>query len=80
MALGADSGALYALYDAGDAQHSAVRVVIEKEPGRIIVPMAILDEVDYLLREFLGVFAELDFLERPKSGKPFPLLPADAEE
>ena len=142
MALVADSGALYALYDAGDAQHSAVRLVIEKEPGRIFVPMAILAEVDYLLREFLGVSAELDFLEsvargafslealtptdlercrqliakyrdldlgladaaivataerfgiqriltlderdfrvvRPKSGKPFLLLPADAEE
>lgn len=58
------------------------------------MPSAILAEIDYLLREFLGVEAELDFLaslrsgafelERDfrsvisRSGKPFVLLPADA--
>ena len=62
MTLIADSGALYALYDADDSYHAAVRQVLETEPGPIIIPTAILAEVDYLLREFLGIDAELDFL------------------
>ena len=36
--------------------------MLEAERGPIIVPTAILAEVDYLLREFLGIDAELDFL------------------
>lgn len=42
--------------------------MIESEPRSIIVPVAILAELDYLLREFLGVDAELDFLEGIASG------------
>ncbi len=68
MTLVADSGALYALYDADDAHHSKVRKVIERERGAIIVPTVILAELDYLLREFLGVDAELDFLEGIANG------------
>jgi predicted nucleic acid-binding protein len=63
MALVADTGALYALYDADDLHHAAVCQVIEGERGPIILPVVILAELDYLLREFLGVEAELDFLE-----------------
>jgi uncharacterized protein len=63
MALVADTGALYALYDADDLHHAAVRQVVEGERGPIILPVVILAELDYLLREFLGVEAELDFLE-----------------
>ena len=68
MTLVADTGGLYALYDADDAHHVRVRRVIEQERGLIIIPMAILAEVDYLLREFLGVDAELDFLDGIISG------------
>jgi predicted nucleic acid-binding protein len=68
MTLVADSGALYALYDADDTYHKAVKKVIEQERGVILVPTAILAEVDYLLREFLGVEAELDFLDGIISG------------
>jgi predicted nucleic acid-binding protein len=63
MALIGDSGAIYALYDADDAHHSAVKIAVENNLGPIIIPTAILAELDYLLREFLGVDAELDFLE-----------------
>ncbi|PYQ59219.1 MAG: VapC toxin family PIN domain ribonuclease [Acidobacteria bacterium] len=59
----ADTGALYALYDADDRHHTAVREFLEREPGPIIIPVAILAELDYLLREFLGIDAELDFLD-----------------
>lgn len=63
MALIADSGAIYALYDARDRYHSAVAHVIDNERGAIIVPMAILAEIDYLLRIRLGSRALLRFLE-----------------
>jgi uncharacterized protein len=68
MTLIADSGALYALYDADDNNHLAMRRAVERERGAIIVPTAILSEIDYLLREFLGVDAELDFLESLQAG------------
>ena len=58
MTLVADTGALYALYDADDAHHAAVRGVIENEQGAIVIPVVILAELDYLLRTFLGVDAE----------------------
>lgn len=68
MTLVADSGALYALYDADDRHHLAVRKVIETHRGSIIIPVAILAEVDYLLREFLNIDAELDFLASLQDG------------
>ncbi|HEY4565487.1 MAG TPA: PIN domain-containing protein, partial [Thermoanaerobaculia bacterium] len=68
MTLIADSGALYALYDADDQHHLRVRSVLEAYRGPIVVPTAILAELDYLLREFLNVEAELDFLESLQNG------------
>lgn len=68
MTLIADSGGLYALFDADDQHHLAVRAVVEKEPGPIMVPAGILGEIDYLLREFLGVDAELSFIDNLISG------------
>jgi uncharacterized protein len=68
MTLIADSGALYALYDADDEHHLRVRSVLEAYRGAIVVPTAILAELDYLLREFLNVEAELDFLESLQNG------------
>lgn len=68
MTLVADSGALYALYDAGDRHHRGVRDVVETEAGPIVVPAAVLPELDYLLREFLGLDAELDFLDSLLAG------------
>ena len=63
MALVADSGALYALYDSRDQNHRAVRQAVENEPGAIIVPVVILGELDYLLRVRIGVLAELRLLD-----------------
>jgi len=68
MSLIADSGAIYALYDADDAYHHRVKQVIEKEAGIIFTPVVILAELDYLLREFLGVDAELSFSDDLFSG------------
>jgi predicted nucleic acid-binding protein len=68
MTLIADSGALYALYDADDQHHLRVLSVLETYRGPIVVPTAILAELDYLLREFLNIEAELDFLESLQNG------------
>ena len=68
MAIVADSGGIYALYDRNDRHHAAVRRVLESERGVVIIPSAILGELDYLLREHLGIPAELDFLDSLISG------------
>jgi hypothetical protein len=68
MAVVADSGGLYALYDAGDKYHAAVRKAVEQEAGAVIVPALLLAELDYLLREYLGVDAELDLLAGIQGG------------
>ena len=63
MTLVADSGALYALYDKTDSWHHDVQRVVKHLNRPIIVSAGILAEVDYLLRKFLGVAAELAFLD-----------------
>jgi predicted nucleic acid-binding protein len=68
MAIVADSGALYALYDKRDQHHSAVKAAIAAESGAIIIPAAILAEIDYLLRVRLGPAAERRFLEGIEKG------------
>lgn len=68
MTVIADSGAIYALYDADDRHHDAVRQAVESNRGPLVVPVAALAEIDYLLREFLGIDAELDFIRSVRQG------------
>jgi len=68
VALIADSGALYALYDRADAHHPAVNEAVAEETGPIILPSAILAEIDYLLRVRLGLAAELALLKGIATG------------
>jgi len=68
MALIADSGAVYALYDARDRHHARVAEVIKHENGAIVIPVAILAEIDYLLRVRLGTRAVIRFLEGIAAG------------
>jgi predicted nucleic acid-binding protein len=63
MAAVADSGALYGLYNRRDRHHRALRAAIVQEPGAILVPAAILAEVDYLIGAKLGVKAGVDLLD-----------------
>lgn len=62
MAIIADSGAIYGLYDRRDASHEGLRAAIEKVRDLIIVPAPTLGELDYLLRFRLGNTALLRFL------------------
>jgi predicted nucleic acid-binding protein len=68
MALIADSGGVYGLYDASEKKHRAIRAAFEAEPGVVIIPQPILSEIDYLLRTKLGITAELDFIEDIRAG------------
>lgn len=68
MALVCDTGGVYALYDADDAYHSAARAAVEQERGALIVPVAILSEIDYLLSRRLGTKAAIDFLRSIQAG------------
>jgi predicted nucleic acid-binding protein len=63
VAVIADSGALYGLYDTSDKHHARLRIALQAERGPIIIPAPILSEIDYLLRARLGVDAELDFFD-----------------
>lgn len=63
MALIADSGAIYAIYDARDRHHATVASVVGQERGVILIPTVILAEIDYLLRVRLGARSVDRFLE-----------------
>jgi len=63
MAIVADTGAIYALYDKRDANHEEVVRAATPERGAILIPTSILAEVDYLLNRFLGAAAGLSFLD-----------------
>jgi predicted nucleic acid-binding protein len=62
MAIVADSGGIYGLYDRRDVHHAALRRAIEAERTEIVIPASSLGEIDYLLRVRLGNEALLQFL------------------
>lgn len=62
MAIVADSGGIYGLYDRRDAAHAALRRVVERERDRMVIPCVVLGEIDYLLRVRLGTQALVQFL------------------
>jgi uncharacterized protein len=68
MAIIADSGAVYGLYDRRDAFHRGLRAAIEAARDRIVLPAPVLGEIDYLLRVRLGKAAPLKFLEDIQEG------------
>ena len=68
MALIADSGGIYGLYDAGDRRHKAIRAAFDAEPGLVVIPTPVLSEIDYLVRTKLGIKAELNFIQDICSG------------
>jgi predicted nucleic acid-binding protein len=79
MALIADSGGIYGLYDASDRNHAALEAAFDVEPGAVIIPSAILGEIDYLLRAKLGMKAALHFLS-DLTGGVFALEPFTAAD
>lgn len=68
MALVADTSGLIALINGADAAHDAVRRVVEREAGPVIVPDLVIAEVDYLLLSRVGREAEEAFLDDVAGG------------
>lgn len=68
MALIADSGAVYGLYDRDDTAHRKLRAAVEKERGPLVIAAPCLGEIDYLLRARLGNPALLQFVADVRSG------------
>jgi predicted nucleic acid-binding protein len=68
MAVVCDTGAIYALYDADDANHSACRQFVETNREPFLLPVVLLAEIDYLLTTRLGNEAAFEFLESIESG------------
>ena len=57
-----DTGAVLALLDVSEENHRVLRTLYEENPGRWILPWAILPEVDYLVARHLGPKAQHAFL------------------
>jgi uncharacterized protein len=77
MALICDTGAVYAIYDADDLQHGAVKAAVEAEPGALLLPVVLLAEIDYLLSQRLSIDAALDFLESVERGALTLVMPSE---
>jgi uncharacterized protein len=68
MALICDTGGVFALYDADDAHHKAVKSVLENHRGPLFLPVVLLTEIDYLISTRLGSDAALEFLTSVEQG------------
>ena len=68
MALVADSGGIYGLYDRRDSAHRGLRAAVESEREEIVLPSVILGELDYLLRIRLGARALIQVLSDLEAG------------
>ena len=62
MPLLLDTGVLYALADASDAWHARCRDYVSAPGKALIVPVTVIPEVAYLLRERLGPREERAFV------------------
>lgn len=63
MSILLDSGIVYAYYDRSDAWHARARKLIESEQRGLILPAAVIPEVDWLLGQRLGRRSRLTFYE-----------------
>ena len=57
-----DSGPLYAVVDAGDADHARSREVLERADLQLVVPALVVAEVTYMVGRRLGPDVEAGFL------------------
>ena len=63
MSLLLDTGIVYAYYDRSDGWHARARRLIESEQRGLILPAAVIPEVDWLLGQRLGARSRLAFYE-----------------
>jgi predicted nucleic acid-binding protein len=58
-----DTGIVYAYYDRSDAWHARARTLIESQHRGLILPAAVIPEVDWLLGQRLGRRSRLTFYD-----------------
>ncbi len=63
-----DAGALYALFDADDRRHPAVRAAVREARKPILIPTPALGRVDLLLSLYLEPAASEDLLAAIRNG------------
>lgn len=69
MAIIADTSGLYALADADDAAHAAVRDRVAVAADVLVVPVTVLPEADYLLSSHVGPDTALALLRSVEAGE-----------
>ena len=69
MPLLLDTGVLYALADRDDAWHVRARDLVKKTRETLLVPVTVLPEICYLLRERLSSSAEAAFVRSVARGE-----------
>jgi uncharacterized protein len=62
MAIVADTGGIFALYDAKDRHHQVISKCLRLRPERIHLPSPLLGELGYVLLRWLGNEALIQFL------------------
>lgn len=68
MAIVTDTSGLVSIFDVAALEHSATMDVINSLKSPMIVPAAILAEVDYMLQSRLGANASIELLEDIEDG------------
>lgn len=68
MALVIDTGVLYAAMDRSDSAHIACRALLEGSTDLLLIPSAILPEVDYFASRHLGPGAMVSLLRDIRRG------------
>ncbi|HET7294953.1 MAG TPA: PIN domain-containing protein [Vicinamibacteria bacterium] len=81
MPLLLDTGVVYALADADDEWHARCRDYVSRLRDSLLVPVTVLPEVAYLIRERLGARAERVFVSALARGElgVQNLVPADVD-
>ena len=68
MEIIADSGGVYAIYDSADEHHERVSSFLRTHPSTILIPAPLIGELGYMLAEWLGESAVVQFLKDLQDG------------
>lgn len=79
MTVVADTGALYALVDAGDVWHARVTTWWRSNSSAIVIPVTVLPEICSLLQTRIGPAAELAFVQGLAEDE-FTVEPTESED
>ena len=69
MVIVVDTGVIFAVADAADADHDACDDLLAAHPGELVVPIPVIVESSWLIEDRLGPAAEAAFLRSVTSGE-----------